>query len=360
MKIRHILLAAVALIAAACVQETAKNRTFVNCDFGAVEAPDSVTFTVGEKWDTTIAVVRGKVKADLPIDKTQLAFMLVDADPVHFVSDGSTITIDTENGTAVSDDPLSATSRMKELNEWETAFMDEFNAKIETLDEAAQDEYIDQAVDEYNEHLLTVVEENKDNVVGLMAVSSIQLDDDAQMKDVLNSLSEELQQDPYVQKMLSLYETKSKTGVGSKFIDFEIVQDPEKPKKSTVKFSDYVGNGKYVLVDFWASWCGPCKAEIPNIAAVYKKYKGKNFNVLSVAVWDEPAATKAAAKQLGIKWDQIINAQQIPTEIYGIEGIPHIILFDPDGVIVARGLRGADIEKAVSEALASAKSSKKK
>ena len=355
MKLNTIILAAVALFAAACAQENLKGRTLVSCDFGAAGAPDSVTFTVGEQWDTTVAVVRGKVKAALPVDKTQLAFMLVDADPVHFVSDGSHITIDTENGSAVSDDPDSPTSRMKALNEWETGFMEEFNARMETLEEADQDAYIDEAVDKYNEHLLGVVEENKDNVVGLMAVSSIQLDDDAQMKDVLNSLSDELRQDPYIQKLLGLYETKSRTGVGSKFIDFEIVQDPEKPKKSTVKFSDYVGNGKYVLVDFWASWCGPCKAEIPNVAAVYKKYKGKNFNVLSVAVWDEPAATKAAAKQLGIKWDQIINAQQIPTEIYGIEGIPHIILFDPDGVIVARGLRGAEIEKAVSEALASAK-----
>lgn len=355
MKFRHIILAAAALVLAACAQEIRDGRTVVNCDFGAIEAPDSVVFTVGEKWDTTIAVVRGKVKAALPVDKTQLAFMLVDADPVHFVSDGSVITIDTQTGTAVSDDPDSPTARMVALNTWEASFMEEFNAKMETLDEADQDAYIDQAVDQYNEHLLGVVEENKDNVVGLMAVSSIQLDDDAQMQDVLNSLSDDLRKDPYIQKMLALYETKASTGVGSKFIDFEIVQDPDKPKKSTVKFSDYVGNGKYVLVDFWASWCGPCKAELPNIAAVYKKYKGKKFNVLSVAVWDEPAASKEAAKQLGIKWDQIINAQQIPTELYGIEGIPHIILFDPDGVIIARGLRGADIEKAVSEALASAK-----
>ncbi|MBO7071798.1 MAG: redoxin domain-containing protein [Bacteroidales bacterium] len=354
MKLNTIILTAAALFAAACAQENVKGRTLVTCDFGA-EAPDSVTFTVGEQWDTIIATVHGKVKAALPVDKTQLAFMLADADPVHFVSDGSRITIDTEKGAAVSDDPQSPTSRMNAFNDWEAAFMQEFNEGMETVAEADQDSYIDQAVEKYNEHLLGVVEENKDNVVGLMAVSSIQLDDDAQMKDVLNSLSDDLRKDPYIQKLLGLYETKTKTGVGSKFIDFEVVQDPDKPKKSTVKFSDYVGKGKYVLVDFWASWCGPCKAELPNIAEVYRKYKGKNFNVLSVAVWDEPAATKEAAKALGIKWDQIINAQQIPTDIYGIEGIPHIILFDPDGIIIARGLRGADIEKAVSEALASAK-----
>lgn len=135
---------------------------------------------------------------------------------------------------------------------------------------------------------------------------------------------------------------KRGTEVGQKFVDFEI---------DGVKFSDFVGNGKYVLVDFWASWCGPCKREIPNIASVYEKYKGKDFNVLSVAVWDKPEDTAVAAKAHGVVWDQIVNAQKVPTDIYGIKGIPHIMLIGPDGTIIRRDLRGPEIEKAVSEAL---------
>jgi thiol-disulfide isomerase/thioredoxin len=308
-------------------------------------------FTVGEEWDTTVAVVNGKVSALLPVSKTQMAFLMTDADPIAFVSDGSRITIDTEKGVAVSDDPSSPTSVMSELNAWESDFMEEFENKMAGLSEEEQDAYLEEAIEKYNEHLLGILDGNKDNVVGLMAVSSIQLDDDARMQELYKSLSEELQADDFVQQMLSLYDVKAKSGEGSMFIDFEIVQDPAKPAKSTVKLSDYVGKGKYILVDFWASWCGPCKAELPNIADVYKKYKGKNFDVLSVAVWDEPDATKAAAKELGIKWNQIINAQKIPTDLYGIEGIPHIILFGPDGTILRRGLRGPEIEKAVKEAL---------
>ena len=134
---------------------------------------------------------------------------------------------------------------------------------------------------------------------------------------------------------------------GQLFTDFTITQEDG----TKVSLSDYVGKGKFVLVDFWASWCGPCRREIPNIKAVWEKYHGDSFEVLSVAVWDKPADSKAAIAEEGLAWPQIINAQQVPTDIYGIEGIPHIILFGPDGVIVKRNLRGPQIEQAVKAAL---------
>lgn len=139
------------------------------------------------------------------------------------------------------------------------------------------------------------------------------------------------------------------TEEGNHFVDFTVVQDPENPEASTVKLSDYVGRGKYVLVDFWASWCGPCKKEIPNLKTVWEKYHGDDFDVLSIAVWDDVEKTKARAVEHGITWLQIVNGQDIPTDVYGIEGIPQIMLFGPDGIILKKDLRGSAIEAEVAK-----------
>ena len=98
---------------------------------------------------------------------------------------------------------------------------------------------------------------------------------------------------------------------------------------------------KKVLVDFWASWCAPCRWEIPNLANIYNKY-GKNGKmiVLGVATWDEEVKTRKAMEELNVVWPQLFNAGDLPMLNYGIRGIPHIILFDPDGKIVKRDLRG--------------------
>ena len=148
-----------------------------------------------------------------------------------------------------------------------------------------------------------------------------------------------LKNDSTIMEAKKSWETQMATGAGQMFKDFEAEYDGQ-----TVKLSDYVGKGKYVLVDFWASWCGPCRMEIPNLIEVYNKYKGDQFEVLGVATWDEPDNTLKAIEELGIEYPQMMNAQKAGSDAYGIEGIPEIILFAPDGKIVARGMRGEEIE----------------
>ena len=132
--------------------------------------------------------------------------------------------------------------------------------------------------------------------------------------------------------------------VGAKYEDFTVEYDGR-----STKLSDYVGHGQYVLIDFWASWCGPCRAEIPNLMAVYQKYKDQGLMVVGIASWDKPEASLKAIEEDGVSYPQIINAQDIATNAYNIGGIPHIILFATDGTILARGLRGEEIEKKLKE-----------
>jgi thiol-disulfide isomerase/thioredoxin len=117
----------------------------------------------------------------------------------------------------------------------------------------------------------------------------------------------------------------------------------------TTRLSDYVGRGQYVLADFWASWCGPCRQQIPDLISLYQQYKEKGLTVLGITFRDKPEDTEKAIRELGISYPQIINAQDIATNAYNIGGIPHIILFAPDGTILARGLRGEEIEKKLKE-----------
>ena len=107
-----------------------------------------------------------------------------------------------------------------------------------------------------------------------------------------------------------------------------------------------------MVVDFWASWCGPCRRAIKDeLLPIYKKYAGKGLAVLGVAVWDAPADTHKAIEEMQIPWQVMIGDRKLegPTDIYGISGIPHIMIVDPNGVIVSRGLDGQALQNKVAE-----------
>jgi peroxiredoxin len=106
--------------------------------------------------------------------------------------------------------------------------------------------------------------------------------------------------------------------------------------------------GKYVLVDFWASWCGPCRAENPNIVKAFNKYKSKNFTVLGVSLDQDKAKWLEAIKKDGLAWSHVSDLKYWNNAVavqFGIQSIPASFLIDPSGTIVARDLRGADLDK---------------
>ena len=162
---------------------------------------------------------------------------------------------------------------------------------------------------------------NKNNALGVFVLWQwSELLSADEFESLYNGAGDVVRNYKVIQQMNESNNKKKLTAAGMPFVDFTIQNG--NIDGTSVSFSDYVGKGKYVLVDFWASWCGPCIQEIPTLKRVYDKYKGDKFELLGVAVWDKRDATLAGIESHGVTWSQIVDAQAIPTDLYGIDGIP--------------------------------------
>lgn len=161
-----------------------------------------------------------------------------------------------------------------------------------------------------------------------------------------NLLDPSLSGTQYVKLLRELPASLRSTAVGEKAPDFELPN----PEGKLVKLSDHFG--KYLLVDFWAAWCGPCRRENPNIVRVFNKYKDKGFSVFGVSLDSKKDAWVQAIQKDGLNWPQVSDLlfwDSGPAKLYGIRGIPGNVLLDPSGKIIARNLRGEDLEKKLAE-----------
>ena len=320
-------------------------------------APDSVEVQYWSPTDTLqpvktmkIPVVDNRFEGEIPSFVTQFAEVFVPGDIVKFIADGTTLTIDIETHQVSSSDPEGVQSR---YNAWYQEWIDlehetvSKNYALKDRAEAGEDIRDEtQALEaEYHQKLVAIhrnaIRQNPDNIVGAFALSALESSDPKVALSLAGTLSEEMMKNATVQALLPTLEARARTAIGEQFTDFEVVQDPSDPR-STVKLSDYVGKGKTILLVFWASWCEENRKEMPGLKNIYEKYHGDDFDIVSVAVSDAPENSLAAAKEMGITWNLIVNAGTIPLETYGVRRIPDMILFGPDGTILLRNFWGYD------------------
>lgn len=335
------------MLLVACTGKMQHNST-VKGTFSVRNAPDSVQVTRYELQGATLTYLTESIPVldgtfEVCIPTCTLEFSRVDN--VSFISDGSCITIDMDSGTVTSSDNNGIQSRYTAYVKARENILTDIMEKARSLSGDEQDN-ADHNAESLNQELhdrwraldKEVLFGNRDNVIAAVALQNIEaLSTIEEMRTYLDTLPTEMKLNYSVNIKATNLDAKFKTRPGVMFTDFEIVQDEEHPESSTVRLSDFVGKGKYVLADFWASWCGPCRSDIKTILRpLYDDYHAKGVDFLSIAVWDKPEDSIMAAGELGITWNQIVNAQRTPTDIYGMTAIPEMILFGPDGTIVSR------------------------
>jgi len=263
-------------------------------------------------------------------------------------------------GTPVNIDNAKLNASLKTFTDKEKALNDEYAkyTKEQKEDDAVMDVLMakfDAIKVQKTPVYLKFIKENPKSYISLMQLGALASDDKltADVEKLYAALSPELKATKTGQAIPATIEATKKTAVGVMAMDFTQNDPDGKP----VKLSDF--KGKYVLVDFWAAWCGPCRQENPNVVEAFQKFKDKNFTVLGISL---DGGTTRTTKEQWLKaveddkltWTQVSDLQgwsNAVSSAWGIRSIPANFLIDPTGKIVAKDLRGKALHAKLAEAL---------
>lgn len=300
-------------------------------------------------YDTGDTLATASVTADslifTGIEKTPRVVKLIGAARGTLVLESGDITFDVKNYTISGTDDNETLTELFQAEARLEAANDSVQ-QLAALSDAEKDAFsrdIDRQITELYKRYFN---DNKKNPVGYYAFFNYTYEmSSAQLDSVLDKAPKKLREMKRVERWLNNARQREEHAVGTKMVDFAVTTEDG----VEMRLSDFVGKGRYVLVDFWASWCPYCIKEMPLIHDLYTTYNAKGLDVVGVTCGRYNADdTFRAIEKYDIVWPQILNTGDIATAAYGISGIPCVIIFDPQGTIVSRGKQGEELRADVA------------
>ena len=301
---------------------------------------------------TTIDTENGTFAFKGKVDEPMLAILTDDNEnPITalFIEGGKiTVAYDNElneykaSGTVSNDNFAVANKRLSDL---QTKYYEKAQMGFE------QDEDQQKMIDEYYEAVGEIIDENQDNILGAYFFARIESGnlEPSEILERIAAFPNKLRATKMLKELEQYAVNCEKTEIGRPFI--EIAAEDE--TGTTVTLSSLTGSGKWVLVDFWATWCGPCRGEIPYLKAAYDKFADKGFVIYGVSLDNDVEGWKKFIEDNEMTWINVLGIdgekESPAADAYAVRSIPTNFLISPDGKIAYKNLRGTSVEKTLSE-----------